>query len=140
MRRYALLLVLAVAACDPLGPEFDRLQDAEERWARNRPDSYSFVLEWSCLCEYYGGTRIVVEGDSIVSAEPVEEMLGEELPMFTIDDLLAHIRRELDKDPDEATVRFADLGYPTYASFDFDEDSLDDEYGIRIEEFTVLTE
>lgn len=141
MRRLPFLLLLALAACDPLADQKDDLRAARERWQDADIDAYRFVLDYSCFCMNYGDFEIVVENDSIVSAVHIPEDEPEddpvEIPAMTIDEMLDRIEDALDREPVEARLRFHALGYPISAWFDFEENMADEEWGFGVDTFSV---
>jgi hypothetical protein len=142
MRRLALLCLLGLVACDPYADEKDALRAAEERWQDADVDDYTFTLHYSCYCDRYGTFEIVVAADTIVTAERVVEEGEEvepwmEITAMTIDDMFDRIEPALEREPDDADVRFdRELGYPVVASFDFEDNIADEEWGFGVRSFS----
>ena len=127
--------LLLLSACDPLAEERDDLRDARERWQDAELDTYAYVLEWQCFCLRMGRYQITVENDVVVSAVRLDEWEEGPPPELTIDSLFVLLENALDREPDEASLRFHRLGYPTDVSFDPIENGIDDEWGFAVEEF-----
>jgi len=142
MRRLAVPALLLLAACDPHAEARDDLRDAVERWNDAGVDDYAFTFHYSCYCDRYGDFQIVVEDDTVASAERIIED-GEEvdpwqqIPAMTIDEMFDRIDDALDQDPEDADVRLDDdLGYPIRVRFDFEENIADEEWGFGVRSFS----
>ena len=83
---------------------------------------------------------VVVEDDSIVSIEIVspEWDEGQEPYALTVPEMFDRLEATLEREPDEARLEFAAEGYPTFAAFDMEENSVDDEWGLAVEDLTPL--
>lgn len=143
----ALLLVGLVGAtgcASPLDLAWTGLEQAERRWAENAPDHYAFTYQDICYCalqiihsEVRDGVVVAAEWGG-ADEDPGPES-GPEPEGYTVEDLFERIRKELERDPFEATTHFDPvLGYPTRVFFDYQENTIDEEWGFRVEGFTVL--
>ena len=141
MRRAAILpALLLLVACSPLSEEKDEFRAALLRWHDADIHSYSYTFRYGCFCHRAGRFAVVVEDDSIVSVELVDGGWDEEAEPWalTVPQMFAEIDEALDENPDDATLRFAELGYPISVGFDRWEDAVDDEWGMGIEDFVVM--
>ena len=139
------ILGLALAGCsDALGPVEDDLDDARELWAEQAPASYTFVFRRSCFCasEFIRPVRIIVDGDTVVSAvfaddgTPIETPLSE---VPTIPDLFDEIQSAIDGGADEIALTFDEAyGHPVTVSIDFLAQAIDDEMYFEVSEFDGL--
>lgn len=114
------------------------LAAARSLWKTHGPSSYSFLWQESTFPE---PVRISVTSGQITSVvfvfdqRPVPD--GILLHVRTIDGLFDNIQDEIDQGADQLTVDFdPTLGYPTSLYVDPSKGTYDDEFTIRILEFT----
>lgn len=138
------VLGAGLSACsDALGPVEDDLEDARELWAERAPLDYSFVFRRSCFCasEFIRPVRIIVDGETVVSAVFADDGMPIETPLSevpTIPDLFDEIRSAIEE-ADEVTATFDEgYGHPLTVMIDFIEQAIDDEMYFEVSGFDVL--
>ena len=138
MKRFGLLAtftitLLILAAC---GNSVEGLDSAEQHWVEAGIDSYSlrYTIEGgegarlSLRVEVVDGELVDVEGDN----QFANESMGR-----TVEDLFEEART-VANDGVVLDVEFdPEWGYPTLLSFDPIENSIDDEYLLRVTDLTV---
>lgn len=125
---------------DPVGPG-DRLAEARLRWHARGPTDYEYVFQASCFCgpEAQAPVRVAVEDGEVVSVTSVET--GEPArPAFpgetlSVEGLFSFLAGALAGEPAsfEATYH-PELGHPTSASIDFEEQVVDEEFAFEVRE------
>lgn len=135
-----LVVALAGAGCSPLSEEKDEFRAAVLRWNEAGIHSYRYTFQYGCFCPRAGVYAVVVRNDTVESAEVIEGGWdeGQQPYALTVPQMFQLIREALDEDPDDATLRFAELGYPISVGFDRWEDAVDDEWGMGVEDFVDL--
>lgn len=152
MRRFALPLLLALAACGGQGHSTQTLPPAQaqtsptptatpsagsrDRWRSAGSDDYSFTLQLQCYCPTFGDHRVTVVDDRVARVEAVGGRESRALERFevTIDDLFDLIEQK-----DGASSVRADYdsqyGYPTRVEVDPEPNSIDDEYTYLVSDY-----
>ena len=140
----AACLALAAVACDdPFGlggDEADDLADARARWRRAAPARYEFDLNLGCFCPGAGAPVRVTVHDcavvAVVSLDPTTWPPGyapRAADYPTVEGLFEWLERAIRRDAAEFEATYhPELGYPTTAAIDYEENVADDEVGWRI--------
>lgn len=140
----AIALIGAAGGCsEPLAPEWDALQQAEQRWREAGPERYEYVYTPVCYCGL-APRRVVVEDGVVVQVEPItdpDDPLPGPPPLegYTVEALLDRVRAGLERPPHDARLEFdPSLGYPRDVWFDPEEHAIDEEWGFRVTELRLL--
>lgn len=138
IRWLILALIAGAAGCgsDPTEVEWSTLSAAERLWSEHGPGTYDYVYTSVCFCPYTP-RRVSVSGGEVVAVEPIPpaEPPSEPLEGYTTEELFDRIRQELARDPHEHRLEFhPTLGYPLEAWFDYEENTVDEEWGFRVTE------
>ena len=145
--RWLALLALALTAVgctDPLGPEKNKLDAAQDRWNLVNADNYVFEFQRLCFCasDFVRPVRIEVLDGKVNSAIYVDTGEPISLPLtsvLTIDGLLDEIRDATDGMAFSVIADYdADLGYPTSVSIDYIEHAIDDEMSFNVSSFQLI--
>lgn len=110
-----------------------------EIWRSADISSYTMTVQIDCFCpEEYRGPFDVTVVDGVVEAvtwkgSPVSEMVDRSL--LTVEGLFDRI--EASANADSITVAYAPLGYPSAIQIDPLRNTMDEELGVRVLEFTV---
>ncbi|HKS05985.1 MAG TPA: DUF6174 domain-containing protein [Gemmatimonadaceae bacterium] len=122
MRYHLYLLVsvgVAAAACsDPLSPAFRALDAAEAKWADAGYASYEFTTLRACECppELSVPMRVTVTNGVVTAVTRISDAQSvDPSQWYTIEDLFAVIRIELDRLPSRVEVDYdATIGFPEH--------------------------
>ena len=142
-----LLIVFLTTGIILQGSGSAELRANRAKWDQSERDAYSYKVRPYCFCsiERLAPYTVTVRS-GVVSAEIEESWLSDysgyqigELDILTIEKLfeLAETSRA---DADRVRVKFDDKrGFPTSISIDRNRDIIDDEYGVSVSDFRVLT-
>lgn len=136
----ALLLAAALAGCTGsiAGPDILAFDVAAERWAREGPANYVYVLRRSCFCilEAVRPVRITVHNRIVVSRRyddddsPVDATFASSFP--TVEGVFEIVRNAL-SNADHVAARYdGTLGYPYDVRIDYIANAVDDELTLEI--------
>jgi len=128
----------AIACGDATGPSMVDLMMNRAKWDARGPDSYTFEYRRSfCECspEMLQPVRITVAQGQVVAV--VNVVTGDTVPppafRFTIDGLFDDVAQTIAGKPYRMWVTYdLQLGYPTEAIADLDEQMVDDDWGFSV--------
>lgn len=144
MRTSSLLLLVAlplVSGCILAGggssAAVQDLEAARSRWRAQDLENYDMRMRRMCFCVGAGEWDVMVRGDSVVFAAPVEDQgwrldpswWSEILP--TVDGLLDMVARA-ERDADQVTVSYDEDGWPTAVDIDWIAQAVDDEMSFAV--------
>lgn len=114
-----LLALAALAACsDSLSPSFRALDAAETRWANAGLQSYEFTTTRTCEClpELSVPMRVTVTNSVVTAVTRISDAQSiDPSQWYTIENLFAVIRIELDRLPSRVDVEYdPTLGFPAH--------------------------
>jgi hypothetical protein len=137
------ILATLVAGCTSSSSEQAELLDARDRWNELGLGFYSFVWNHSCECIDAGrDIDVEVVDNRIVSArysndqtQVPEQNLG---GIQTVEEVFATIEDAIADGAFQLRVEYdAALSYPTLVSVDYDKQTADDEFIVRIENLSA---
>ncbi len=142
----ALVLALVVACAQPsrqlIGVQ-NELATNRQQWEAVGLIDYRFTFERSCFCppEFSPRVTITVKNRAVESVRDAES--GEVLPdppySYTVDDLFDIIQEAIDEAAVEVRAEYnAELGYPVDVYIDTYATVIDEEYSMKIRDFTEL--
>jgi len=141
-RLVALCVALgAVIACgDATGPSMVEFMMNRAKWDARGPDSYTFEYRRSyceCTPEMLQAVRITVAQGQVVLV--VSVLTGDSVPppafQFTIDGLFDNVARTIAGKPYRMWVTYdPQLGFPSEAVADLDEQMVDDDWGFSVKQ------
>jgi len=117
-------------------------------WRTTRPEAFAFTYTRHCFCpqDYVGPFLVTVHGDSVTSVRRVTHegdtvALTGNLQSYHIDSIWYDVAVRLTRAHSSADVRYdTTYGFPDSLYIDQIQDAIDDEYGITIKNFRLLTE
>lgn len=131
--------LVALSACDTLGPVRSDLERARIRWEATGPSDYSYAIRRLCFCAYTGPARVTVENGVVVSVVP----LGDEEPPFEldaelfpgVDGLFDILEDAVARDAHSITATYDSVtGVPSAFFIDYEEFIADEELGMEVVE------
>lgn len=137
-RLLTIALSLSAAACaNPFSASgAGDLEDAREKWSRERVASYSFTVTVGCFCteDTRGPFRVTVSNGVVASitdpATGAPRTASQFVPL-TVEALFARVEEAIEND-DELDVRYdGDLGYPRKIEINLSQQPVDG--GVTIE-------
>ena len=138
------MALTAIGCTDPLGPEKNELDAAQDRWNLVSADHYVFEFQRFCFCapDFLRPVRIEVVDGIVNSAIYVDTEEPISLPLtsvLTIDGLFDEIRDATEGMAFSVVADYAaDLGYPISVSIDYIEHAIDDEMSFNVSSFQIL--
>lgn len=139
MRTPSLLLALLLplfSGCIVAGggsaTAFQDLEVARSRWRSLDLENYDMRMRRMCYCVGAGEWDVMVRGDSVVFAAPVEDQGWRLDPSWwsevfpTVDGLLAMVERA-EREADQVTVTYDENGWPSAVDIDWIAHAIDDE-------------
>ena len=144
MVRFAPLLLLALAGCEPpTGPsERQALEVARARWVAQGSPSYTYELSRECFCVLSARwVQLTVEEGSVVTAEYVDSKTSVEAALVrylqTIPDLFDVIEDALNRHAASFRAVYDPVfGFPTRIEIDYSATTADDELAFTARAFT----
>lgn len=141
--KFALLFLLALAACsDPASPE-SQIDEAADRWAERGPTNYQYQYWQVCECLPTGRWIVAVREGEVVAAEvaPGENPQPTTPPLdqfYTVEGLFDRLRTSAASNPFRFDVEFdGSLGYPRDADIDVSQQTVDDEYRLEVRDLVA---
>lgn len=131
--------LVALSACDTLGPVRSDLERARIRWEATGLSDYTYAVRRLCFCTYVGPARVTVENGAVVSVVP----LGDEEPPFEldaacfpgVDGLFDILEDAVARDAHSITATYDTVtGVPTSFFIDYEEMTADEELGMEVVE------
>src|SRR5688572_904214 len=136
-----LLPGLALGAALGCSGDEGEARDNLEKWRKNGPASYTYVVETICFCANVEPTRIVVEDGVVVSAVGLDTGLPRLGSASTMTELLEAVVGHTKQDPDDFEAHYDDeLGFLKQESVNFESGSADDEFFTVVSCFTPSTD
>jgi hypothetical protein len=132
-RLLTIALSLSAAACEnPFSASSaDQLEDAREKWSRERIASYSFTVRVGCFCpgDTRGPFRVTVSNGAVTSitdpATGAPRAASRFVPL-TVEALFARVQQAIDDGVEELDVRYhAELGYPVTIEINLSQQPVD---------------
>jgi Family of unknown function (DUF6174) len=144
----ALALVLASGACGILSGDGTRddLEDSRQRWRASAPDAYVYAIERLCFCgdQARGPVRIRVVGRDAVERVYVAD--GSDVPSAfasdfpAVEGLFDIIEDAIDRNAHRIDVTYdPETGVPLDFFIDYEENTADEELGVKLTESVRAT-
>ncbi len=140
----ALAFVVACAQLlNPLSAAQEQLDTHRQRWEAVGLIDYRFTFERTCFCppEFSPTVIITVKNKVVESVQDAQsgELLTNPPYPYTIDDIFTIIQEAIEKGSAEVSATYdAQLGYPIDVYIDTYANAIDEEYSMKVRNFTEL--
>ena len=121
--------------------EEDDLEEAQRRWARQGPPSYTYVFARSCFCgsettrpvRVTVVNRVVVARQYVDNGNPVPDQWTSYFP--AMEGVFQIVYDAIHRDADEVSATYdGRLGYPLVVEIDYVRNAIDDELNLSVTE------
>lgn len=133
--------MFTLTSCSSMVSPSEKLAGARARWAQRAPASYSITMRRGCEClpETVGPATVTVSNGAIsvhytATGAAVPKVYVGVFP--DVEGLFDLIESAQKNNYDEVDVEYdQELGYPKTISIDINKQTIDDEFGIYVQEF-----